>query len=276
MTNEALKVEQVIEGTPEKKEFSIGSSKFTFSELIIFLGLEGKPNEVIYEEISMHIRKGSVKPLNKMTKQEKLLLSVKQGLSNRAHLNNLFREDQDAVKASRNKNNEERLKYEDVKFTVASRSQMEKVDAYLQSKAIVATAMQNMRTLEYEFTIAEATDAELNALDKYLKGQEIGIKMKSVGGAIASGTSVLLKGSLALTGGIIAGTTKVAIDVVGKTTEAVTGIGAASIVRTKDAFLSAKKNLSDSKEAMEAKELLSSGWDAMKRKFGGNKSSRFF
>jgi hypothetical protein len=276
MTNEAVKTEQVIEGAPEKKEFGVGSSKFTLTELIIFLGLEGKSQEIIYEEISMHIRKGSVKPLNKLTKQEKLLLSVQQGLANRAHLSTLFKEEQDAVVATRNKNNTERLKYDDVKFTVAGRLQMENVRSFLQNKAIPASVAQDVDTMEYIFTISEATDAELNALDKYLKGQEISIKMKSVGGKIASGTSILLKGTLAVTGGVIAGTTKVAIDVVGKTTEAVTGIGAAGIVRTKDAYLSAKKNLSESKEAMEAKELLSSGWDAMKRKFGGGKSSRFF
>lgn len=273
MTNTAQEV--IVEAT-EKKEFAIGSDKFTLSELIAHLGLEGQSEQDIYEIISMHIRKGTVKPLSKLTKQEKLLLSVQKGLEDIAHLRKLHEEEAQSVVAARNKNNAERLKYEDVKFSVTSRLQMEKVRAYLQGKAIPASVVQDVDTMEYVFTIAEATDAELNALDKYLKGQEIAIKMKSVGGKIMNGTSVILKGALAVTGGVVAGTTKVAIDVVGKTTEALTEIGAAGVVRTKDAFLQAKKNLSESKEAMEAKELLSSGWDMMKRKFGGNKSSRFF
>lgn len=276
MTNAVNQEEVIMEQVQEKKEFAIGSEKLTLSELIVHLGLEGQPEEDIYEIISMHIRKGTVKPLNKLTKQEKLLLSVQRGLESIAHLRKLHQEDAQAVIAARNKNNAERLKYEDVKFTVASRIQMEKVRNYLQNKAIPASVVQDVDTAEYIFTLAEATDAELNALDKYLKGQEIAIKMKSAGGKIMNGTSVILKGALAVSGGIIAGTTKVAIDVVGKTTEAVTSIGAASVVRTRDAFVQAKKNLSDSKEAMEAKELLSSGWDIMKRKFGGGKSSRFF
>ena len=40
--------------------------------------------------------------------------------------------------------------------------------------------------------------------------------------------------------------------------------------------MKAANNLSNNKEAMEAKELISTGWDLMKRKFGGKKSSRFF
>lgn len=274
MTN-AVNQETIVE-VQEKKEFAIGSEKFTLTELVVHLGLEETPEAEAYEEIEMHIRKGTIKPLNKLTKQDKLLMSVQKGLENLAHLKKLYAEEAQAVVAARNKNNEDRLKYEDVRFTVAHRLQMEKVRAYLQNKAIPASVVQDVDTMEYVFTIAEATDKELNALDKYLKGQEIGIKMKSVGGKIVNGTSVILKGALAVTGGVVAGTTKVAIDVVGKTTEALTSIGAAGVVQTKNAFVSARKNLSESKDAMEAKELLSSGWDAMKRKFGGNKSSRFF
>lgn len=269
--------EVIVMAAPEKKEFAIGSEKFTLSELVTHLDLDGQSDQEKNNVIAMHVRKGSVQPLNKQTKQEKILQNVTKGLAAITHIQKLHVEQAQSVHATRAKKNDDRLKYDDIKFSVTERVVAEDVSVWLASKGIpIVSFTQDMTTFEYIFALGEVTDAELNSLDKYLKGRELRVKMKSAGSITLGVTSSLTRGTIAATGAVIAGTTKLAVDITGKAVEATTAIGASAIVRTKDIAQESVRNLSNNREAVEAKEMLVSGWDALKRKIGGGNKTRFF
>lgn len=270
MSTEVVEVEQL---------FNYFGKKMTREECLAALGVKDADPEHQERIFQKFLKKGNIKPIGNKTKQQEALEQVQAEIITETVIDVLTEEDQVYATHKRKKHIENKglLVEEEVKFTVASRMQMEKVRGYLTAKAIKYAVMQDVDSGEYVFSLFNVTVPELNALDRYMKGQEIAIAVKSMGGKATNGTSAVLQGAVAASSAVVGAASNIAIKTSGQIASSAMQIGAEAIVAGRDVFREKSHELANDKRIHEAK-LVMNGWmDAAKRKLGGSgKGSRFF